>query len=217
MGPNGAGKTTLVKLLLGLYAASEGTISINNIAIDALKKDEYYKNVTCQFQNFNLYAVSLAQNVSMGRCLPEEEDAVEEALILAGLEDKFKYNKCGINIELTKEYDPNGLQMSGGEGQKIAIARALYHRSPIVILDEPTSALDVTSEYEFNSLLSRELNNESKIVILVTHRLSSTRMVDRIIYLDNGEIVEQGSHDELMMRNGKYAEMYKVQAEKYKM
>jgi ATP-binding cassette subfamily B protein len=138
---------------------------------------------------------------------------IEDALIKSGFEKRLKSLEQGLETGLTREFDDKGVNLSGGESQKVAISRAFYGDCPIIILDEPSSALDPVSEYYLNDAMMRAA--EHKTVIFISHRLSSARMADTIYMLENGRILEQGSHQELMELGGKYAQMYKVQAEKY--
>lgn len=214
VGSNGAGKSTFIKLLCGLYTPTEGEILINGCNILSISKEEYYKLISPVFQNVNIFALSLKENVALGCNENIDDMRVVECLKQVGLYDKLTDMPSGINTELTKIFFDDGVDLSGGERQKLTIARALYKDSKIVILDEPTAALDALAEkalYEsFNDI------TKDKIAVFVSHRLSSTRFCDDIIFIENGEIVEYGSHEELMQKNGKYTEMFEKQAYYYK-
>lgn len=212
VGYNGAGKTTLVKLLLRLYDASTGSIYENDIDIKKYLLKGYREKYGVVFQDFAIYATSLAENVKMDVYNQNDYFNIKNALEKIKLHDEI-ITESMIMRNMTKEFDNKGLQFSGGERQKIALARILYSSQNYIILDEPSAALDPESEYRFNNLITNELRNKS--VIIISHRLSTTRMMDKIIMLENGRIVEEGSHDHLMQMNGKYAEMYKIQAQKY--
>lgn len=212
VGYNGAGKTTLVKLLLRLYDVSKGKVFENNTNIKDYNIKSYREKYGVVFQDFSLYATTLAENVKMD--LYEQADC---ANIIEALEKVKLFNEVPtedmIMRNITKEFDNEGLLFSGGERQKVALSRIIYSSKNYIILDEPSAALDPESEYRFNELITKELQNKS--VIIISHRLSTTRMMDRIFMLENGKIIEQGSHKELMLLGGKYAEMYKIQAKKY--
>lgn len=212
VGYNGAGKSTLVKLLLRLYDTSQGEILLNGKNIKDLTLKSYRNKFGTVLQDFRLYAASIAENVLCDKYTDTDEKRVLSALSNSKFDDKLSDLSGGIHTVLTKEFDDEGINLSGGEAQKIAIARVFAKKCDIVILDEPSSALDPISEYELNQTLMSELD---KTVIIISHRLSTTRMADVIYMLDQGEIIEQGNHEELMKLNGKYAEMFKKQAEKY--
>lgn len=211
VGANGAGKSTLIKLLLRLYKPTEGKILLNKRDINLYKYEEYIELFSVVFQDYKLLAYSVRENI----CLSEEYCRQEFKRVLeeSGLAEKIDRLPYGEETPLFKVYDERGIELSGGEGQKLGIARALYKDSPIVILDEPTSALDPMAEYEiyqsFGSLV------KGKTSIYISHRLASVRFADNIIVLDKGCIVEEGKHDELVKANGLYSEMYHRQAEYY--
>lgn len=212
VGYNGAGKSTLIKILLRLYDTTTGDILINGDKIQKFTLESYRNKFGTVFQDFQTYAATVGENVLSDECKQEDEKRVVLALSNSGFNDKLSSMKNGIHTQLTKEFDNNGTNISGGEAQKIAIARIFSKPCDIAILDEPSSALDPLSEYELNNII---MNRFNKTVIIISHRLSTTRMADVIYMLENGQIIEQGSHDELMRLNGKYAEMFKKQAEKY--
>ncbi len=211
VGANGAGKSTLIKLLLRLYKPTEGKILLNKRDINLYKYEEYIELFSVVFQDYKLLAYSVRENICLSKeyCGQEFKRVLEES----GLAEKIDRLPFGEETPLFKVYDERGIELSGGEGQKLGIARALYKDSPIVILDEPTSALDPMAEYEiyqrFGSLV------KGKTSIYISHRLASVRFADNIIVLDKGCIVEEGKHDELVKANGLYSEMYHMQAEYY--
>ena len=166
------------------------------------------------FQDYKIFAATVAENVLGGPYTEDSEQTVMSALRSASFEDKLEKLEGGIHTQLTREFDKEGTELSGGESQKIAITRAFARPFDIMIMDEPSSALDPIAEYELNRSIMED--SRDKTVIFISHRLSTTRMADRIYMFADGEIIEVGSHDELMERNGKYAEMFRIQAEKYK-
>jgi len=213
VGYNGAGKSTLIKLLMRLYDPTSGTIDWNGTDIRNLKVKEYHEKFGTVFQDFQIFAVSVAENVKADVVCESERDNIAAALERSGLSQKIAELSGGIDTEVTREFAENGANFSGGERQKLAIARAFMKDADLIILDEPSSALDPMSEYELNHTMMAAAND--KTVIFISHRLSTTIMADRIYMLDSGELIEEGSHNELMAKNGKYAEMFRAQAEKY--
>ena len=215
VGYNGAGKSTLIKLLLRLYDVQKGTIRLNGKDIKEYKKEEYRSLFATVFQDFKIFAATIADNVKMG-CVQEKDYAgIEQALCQSGFKERLGSLKKGMKTSLTREFDEEGVNLSGGESQKVAIARTFYKYCPVIILDEPSSALDPVSEYQLNETMLKAAKD--KAVIFISHRLSSTVMADRIYMLEQGKIIEVGSHKELMEQNGKYAQMFRMQAEKYNM
>ncbi len=211
-GYNGAGKTTLVKILLGLYKEYEGKVFWNGISIGRFNTKKYKKCVNSVLQDFSIYELSIANNVTMSSSVDEKEK-IAVALKEAGVWDKICKLPKGIESSVTKELDPEGVNFSGGELQKIALARIFYNdNADLFILDEPTSAMDPISEFNAYKNLFRKLKD--KTMLFVSHRLLTCTMADRILMMDHGKIVEQGSHEELMKLNGKYAEMYRIQSSK---
>ena len=215
VGHNGAGKSTFVKLLMRLYDTTEGTISVGGTDIREYRLSEYRGLFGTIFQDFKIFATTITNNVLLhGDVTEEDTKRAEKALKASGIYDKVDSLPNKMESQLTKEFAKDGVMMSGGELQKLAIARVFAKNSEICILDEPSSALDPMSEYEiFENMLKA---CEGKTVIFISHRLSSTVMADKIYMLEEGRIIEQGSHEELMSKNGKYAEMYQMQAKKYK-
>lgn len=209
VGENGAGKTTFVKLISRLYDPTEGYISLNGIDIREFDYEEYQSLISAVFQDFKLFSFTLKENIVFDQ--DETDEAVENCLIRSGFGDKLKTLKHGVNTYIHKNFESDGFEPSGGEGQKIAIARALYKNSPIVILDEPTAALDPRAEYEIYQHFSEIV--EGKTAIYISHRLSSAKFCDHIAVFRQGEIVEYGTHDLLMQRKGLYAELFQMQAQ----
>ncbi|MBE6698639.1 MAG: ABC transporter ATP-binding protein [Ruminococcaceae bacterium] len=213
VGYNGAGKTTLIKLLMRLYDTTNGEILYNGRNITDFDPEKYREHIGAVFQDYKVFAATVAENVMGGEYTDADEEAVMSALRAASFDEKLKQLPNGIQSQLTTEFSKEGVGLSGGESQKIAIARVFARPFELIIMDEPSSALDPIAEYELNQSILK--NAEGKTVIFISHRLSTTRMADKIYMFDGGEIVERGSHDELMAQNGKYAEMYRVQAKKY--
>lgn len=209
VGYNGAGKTTLTNLLLRLYDVTDGEILIGgrNIKEETIKS--HRNRFSAVFQDFQLFAATLGENVALDTHYDEKE--VMKALKHSGF-DKELLN--GVYTEVLREFDDSGMMFSGGEAQKITVARAFYKNCPYVIMDEPSANLDPVAEYNLNKSMAEAAKN--KTVIFISHRLSTTRHADRIYVMENGEIVENGTHDELMSKNGKYAYMFNLQAEKYR-
>jgi ATP-binding cassette subfamily B protein len=215
VGHNGAGKSTFVKLLMRLYDVTEGEIAVDGENIKNYRLSSYRSLFGTIFQDFKIFATSIVENILLYPPKDKtDENRAIDAVKASGIYPKIKELEKGIHSQLTKEFDENGILMSGGEFQKLAIARVFAKDSSIAILDEPSSALDPISEYEvFENMLKA---CQGKTVIFVSHRLSSAIMADKIYMLENGEIIEEGSHYELMEKKGKYAEMFSMQAERYK-
>lgn len=209
VGYNGAGKTTLTNLMLRLYDASEGGIYIGGKDIRNATLDSHRERFSAVFQDFQLYACTLGENVALD--VNPEDERVSEALKHSGFSKKLKN---GNKTELLREFDKKGVMLSGGESQKVAIARAFYKNCPFAILDEPSANLDPVAEYNLNQAMMEAAEN--KTVIFISHRLSTTVNADKIYVMENGSIIESGSHSELMEKNGAYAYMFNLQAEKYK-
>lgn len=211
VGVNGAGKTTFVKLLARLYDPQEGRILLNGIDIRRFDRQEYWKLFSVVFQEIKIFAFSVAENVTLGK--DYQEDALQKALEQADIDRKINSLPHKTQTSLLKILDEEGIELSGGESQRLALARALYKDGPIVALDEPTAALDALAEsaiYEgFNEMV------QDKTAIYISHRLASTRFCDRIAFFENGRVVEYGTHDELMALGQKYAEMFHLQAHYY--
>lgn len=213
VGLNGAGKSTFIKLLLRLYDVSEGRILMNGTDIRRFDRTEYYRLFSPAFQDVTVFAFPMAENVSMSP--PDETDKTkaEKCVREAGLGDKMDKLEKGIDTELLKVLYDDGVDLSGGEKQKLALARALYKGSDIIVLDEPTAALDALAEYRLYKSFNGLVGNRTAVYI--SHRLSSTRFCDRVAMFKDGEMTETGTHEELMEKNGDYAEMFRVQAQYY--
>ena len=213
VGENGAGKTTFVKLICGLYYPSDGTIKLNKHSVSDYNIEDYYSLFSVVFQDVFLLPVTIAEFISSS----ENDiniDKVIDVIRKSGLEDKINSLPDGINSKLMKGIFDDSIELSGGEKQKLMLARALYKDAPVIVLDEPTAALDPIAENELYLKYSELTANKTSIYI--SHRLASTRFCDRIIYLENGTIAECGSHDELMKLGGKYAHMFELQSHYYR-
>lgn len=208
VGYNGAGKTTLTNLLLRLYDVTDGRITIDGKDIRDWDIKTYHENFAAVFQDFSLFGATLGENVSMND--EPEKEKVKDALETSGFTKELPE---GTDSILLREFDDDGVSLSGGEAQKIAIARTFYKDCVFAILDEPSANLDPVAEYTLNQAMSKAAND--KTVIFISHRLSTTVMADEIYMLENGEVIEHGSHEELMELDGKYAYMFRLQAEKY--
>lgn len=214
VGYNGAGKSTLVKLLLRLYDPSIGKITWNNNEYKTYNASDLRDKYSVVFQNYQCYALSVDENITMSENLSDEEKAkLIQAEKMSGIYEKVDSLPEKGQTCMSKEFDENGVPFSGGEQQKVAISRAFYEDRNVIIMDEPSSALDPIAEYEMN-LSIKELAKD-KTVIMISHRLSTIRMFDEIYVFVKGEIAEHGSHDELMKLSGKYAEMFMKQASSY--
>lgn len=208
VGFNGAGKTTLTNLLLRLYDVSEGSIKIDGEDIRTVKTSEHRNRFAAVFQDFQIFSCNVGENVALDSTYNSND--VKSALNHSGFDKKLK---GGTQTELLREFDDEGVMLSGGEAQKIAVARAFYKKCPYVILDEPSANLDPIAEYNLNRAMLEAA--EDKTVIFISHRLSTTVNADKIYVMEQGRIIESGSHKELMSKNGTYAEMFNLQAEKY--
>lgn len=213
VGYNGSGKTTFIKLLLHLYRPNSGSIKYNGIDVSEYEKELLISNTGVVFQDHQIYALPLSENVLCDTCNNNNREKVEPALRAASfnLED-FNY-EYGIDTELTKEFVSEGVNVSGGEKQKISIARIFAHDYDFIILDEPSASLDPMAEYELYNYIDEQARD--KAVIFISHRLSTTKNADCIYMFENGRVIEKGTHKELMSLNGKYAQMFRIQAEKY--
>ena len=209
VGYNGAGKTTLTNLLLRLYDVTDGSILIDGENIKDVTVSSHRDRFAAVFQDFQTFACSVGENVALD--INPNSEEVLKALSHSGFSKKLKN---GTDTELLREFDDEGVMLSGGESQKIAIARAFYKNCPYVILDEPSANLDPIAEYKLNQAMLTAA--EHKTVIFISHRLSTTVVADKIYVMENGSIIESGSHSELMAQNGTYAKMFTLQSEKYK-
>ena len=212
VGCNGCGKSTLVKLLCRLYDPTKGEITLNGVDIRKYNYEDYIALFSVVFQDSKLFSFSIAENVAASTEFNAER--VEDCVCRSGLSERFDSMPEGSNTYLYKDFDEHGVEISGGEAQKICLARAIYKGSPFIVLDEPTAALDPISEYDiytkFNGIVG------TRTAIYISHRLSSCRFCDEITVMDHGEIVERGSHDDLIAAGGNYSKLWSAQAEYYR-
>lgn len=213
VGENGAGKTTFVKLLCRLYDPTEGRILLNGIDIRDIDYDQYMSMIASVFQDYKLLSFTLKENIAFASAEQEKDKDIYDLLCHSGLQNKMKKLPDGVETYVYKNFVENGFEPSGGEGQKIALARAIYKNAPIVILDEPTSALDPRAEYEIYQSFSELVSG--KTAVFISHRMSSSRFCDHIAVFKDGEITEYGTHEELMERNGIYYDLFQMQAQYY--
>ena len=221
VGYNGAGKTTLIKLIMRLYNTTDGDIYYDNVNIKDYEVGAYRNKIGAVFQDYKIYAATLKENVLLDDCEQKigiKEQCVNEQVIAAleesGFGERLSSLTDGLDTPLSTEFEENGVSLSGGESQKVAIARVFYKNANLIILDEPSSALDPVAEYNLNKAMHRM--SQKKSVIYISHRLSTTRNADRIYMLEDGSIIESGTHRELLDLNGKYASMWNVQAGRYR-
>ena len=214
VGVNGAGKTTFVKLLTGMLEPDSGQILINGIDTREFPKEEFYKLFSVVFQEQFIPPFTIAENIALNRRDEVDEARAWQAVEKAGLKQVFEEKNITLDSWMTRKLIESGIDFSGGQRQRFLLARALYKDAPILILDEPTAALDPIAESEIYE--SYHKYSSQKTSVFISHRLASTRFSDRIIMIENGEILEMGTHKELMEKNGAYARMYEVQSNYYK-
>lgn len=214
VGINGAGKTTIVKLICGLYKPTKGKIYIDGIDASKVNRREYFKEFAVVFQDMAVFAFPIESNVACSKDEEIDREMLNKSLKKADLFEKVDSLPKKTKTSLLKDLDKNGVELSGGETQKLMLAMALYKDASIIILDEPTAALDPIAESEMYERYNSFAKNKTSIFI--SHRLSSTRFCDRIIFLNNGEIEEEGTHESLIKKNGKYSHMFEVQSHYYK-
>lgn len=209
VGMNGAGKTTFIKLLCRLLIPTEGEILLNGVNINEYSEESYTKLIATVFQDFQLFSFSIRENIDVSRSGEDVWDAIRQA----GIAEWVEKCSAGAETQVTRLFDENGVQPSGGEGQKLAIARAIYKNAPVMIMDEPTAALDPYTEYE----IYRKFDEISagKTVFYISHRLGCCQLCDRILVFAGGQIAEQGSHEELKNAGGIYSRMWDAQAKFY--
>ncbi|MNO73621.1 Lipid A export ATP-binding/permease protein MsbA [compost metagenome] len=214
VGHNGAGKTTLIKLLCRLYEPDSGEIMLNGINIKRFAKTDYWKLFSTVFQEIRVLAFSLGENISLKEHRVSDSLKIHDSLEKAGLSEKVASLKLGILTPMQKFLDDKGVEFSGGENQRMMLARALYKNGDLIVLDEPTAAVDAIAEFNLYTKFNEMIGD--KTAVYISHRLSSTRFCDQILYMEQGEISEAGTHSELMERKGKYNQMYQIQAQYYK-
>lgn len=213
VGHNGAGKTTIVKLLLRLYDPASGVIRVNGRDIREYDLHAYREMFATTFQDFSIMGMTIKENVLMGRRYENEDELVVRSLKRAGVYEKVQSLPKGIHTMMTKEFEEDGAVLSGGENQKLAVARTFAKESPVKIFDEPSSALDPIAEYELFKNIMKEGRDHT--MLFISHRLSSVKSCDKVFMLENGRLIEEGSHRQLMELDGSYAQMYKKQAMNY--
>ncbi|MCI9335730.1 MAG: ABC transporter ATP-binding protein [Lachnospiraceae bacterium] len=213
VGHNGAGKSTLVKLLMRLYEPTSGQIYLNGRPISEYKLSAYRDCFSAVFQDFKVFSLTVGENILMQRTAEGDAELLTESLRESGMLDKVSSFPYGPDTMMTREFDEEGVSLSGGQAQKIALSRLYAKDAPIAILDEPSSALDPIAEYELFENMKRIC--EGRTVIFISHRLSGAVSADVVFMMEHGRIIERGNHESLMRQNGKYAEMFKKQAEKY--
>lgn len=214
VGENGAGKTTFVKLLTRLYEPTKGQILINNIDIRYLPLNNYRKMLSAVFQDFSTFAFTIKENITLAKEEGADTDQkVNNAIAQVGLKDKLDALPKGIHTYIGTVFDSDGIQLSGGQFQRLALARAIYRDASVLILDEPTAALDPRAEYEIFQKFYEISQN--KTTFFISHRLANSRVCDRVIVFENGWVVEDGSHSELLSKGGLYSELYNMQKQYY--
>ncbi len=213
VGHNGAGKTTIIKLLLRLYDPDEGEILYNGRNIKEYNLKAYREIFATTFQDFQVFGMSVKENILMGRHYADEDAKVVGALKMAGVYDRIMALPEGLDTVMTKEFDENGAVLSGGETQKVAVARTFVRETPMKIFDEPSSALDPIAEYDLFKSILKEARDHT--MLFISHRLSSVKDCDKVFMLEKGTLIEEGTHPDLIKANGKYAQMYKKQAMNY--
>lgn len=213
LGLNGAGKTTIVKLLCGFYQPQEGDIFINGMNRNVFTREEYYRLISVVFQDYTFLPLSIDENIA--GCFEQDIDyrKIETCIAKSGFYDKYSNLSSNGKTLLIREVNEEAVDISGGEKQKVLFARALYKDAPIMVLDEPTAALDAIAESELYLRLKDVA--EGKTVLFISHRLSSTTFCDRVVLVENGQIIQEGTHDELMKAEGKYHELYEMQSRYY--
>ena len=212
VGENGSGKTTLIKLLMRFYTPTKGRILVDGKDYLTLRQEDYYRLFSTVFQDFNLMAFTIGENIGLTEN-PEDKEKIRKVLERLELWEKIEKLPKGIDTSITREYLPDGVNFSGGERQKLSIARADFKNAPIMILDEPTSALDPIAEKKLYDKIYTMM--EQKTMLMISHRLQSTAVCDYILFMKSGEITEAGSHAALMEQNGEYARMFALQANWY--
>ncbi len=211
VGVNGAGKSTLIKLLCGMLTPDQGTVLVNGADLRHVRKKDSYSLFSAVFQSSRLLPVSILENITMGEKVDQER--LQSRVRLAGLSEMVAALPQKENTLLVKDVSENGVELSGGQAQRLLLARALYKSAPVLLLDEPTAALDPLSERDIYEKYHRL--TKGRTAFFVSHRLASTRFCEKILFLEGGEILEEGTHEELMALNGRYADMFRVQGRYY--
>ncbi len=214
VGRNGAGKTTLIKLLCGLYDPTEGQVLLDGQDIRQYNRRDYYKHFSAVFQQFSLLAATMAENVAQAEAADVDLPRMWDCMERAGIADKIRSLPKGADTQLTREVYLDGVELSGGQTQRLMLARALYKDAPVVVLDEPTAALDPLAESDLYQKYSDLTGNCTSVYI--SHRLASTRFCDRVLLIENGGIAEEGTHEELLALGGRYAYLFNIQSKYYK-
>lgn len=212
-GLNGAGKTTLVKLICGFYDPTEGSVLLNGKDIRRYNRYEYYQLFSAVFQQLSVLEVTLAENVAQSIDQIDME-RVKECIEKAGLTQRVESLPKGYDTHIGRKVFEDGVEFSGGEMQRLMLARALYKNGSVIVLDEPTAALDPIAENDI--YLKYNEMTAGRTSVYISHRLASTRFCDRIIFLAEGQIAEEGTHESLMALNGQYAELFRVQSKYYR-
>ncbi len=214
VGENGAGKSTLIKLLMRFYKPDSGRILINDVDLEDIAIETWYEQIATLFQSFNQYPFPIHENIEIARpAAKDDKKRLQEAADLGGVSEMVNEYKYGWETVLNSSFK-QGIEPSGGQWQRVALARAFYRHANVLILDEPTAAIDASAEYEiFNNIFD---SYKDKSVIIISHRFSTVRRANKIIVIDEGKIIEQGSHSELIKQKGLYKEMFSKQAEGYK-
>ncbi len=210
VGENGAGKTTFISLLVNLISSSSGGVLLNGLDINSYACDELKSFFGVVLQDYQIYPVSIRDNLSINGAIATPE--IMEAVQRVGLQNRIH----DIDKVIGKELSDDGLVLSGGERQRLALARMIANDFPVVILDEPTSALDALTERKMNTIILDALKDTNRTLIFISHRLSTTKLVDRILVFDDGRIIEEGNHMELMEKEGLYSKLYHAQSNMYK-
>ena len=213
IGPNGAGKTTLVKLLCGFLDPTEGRVLLNGQDIRPYNRRDYYKLFAAVFQDFSVLSATVAENVAQCRT-GIDEARVWHCLDEAGLTEKVQSLPKQLETQIGREVYEDGIELSGGQTQRLMLARALYKDAPVLVLDEPTAALDPIAENDIYQKYNEM--TAGKTSLFISHRLASTRFCDRILYLKDGRVAEEGTHEELLKRGGGYADLFEVQSQYYR-
>jgi ATP-binding cassette subfamily B protein/ATP-binding cassette subfamily C protein len=213
VGQNGAGKTTFIKLLCRLYKPESGEILLDGVNINEYSFAEYMKLLSVVFQDFKLFSLTLKENIAFDKAEETGDSEIMEVLEKVGLKDRIATLKNGLSTSIFKNFDKNGIELSGGQAQKLAIARAIFKNAPLIILDEPTAALDPFAEYEIYTSFNKLIGEGTAIYI--SHRLSSCKFCDKIAVFDGGRLTEYGTHQDLVNNDGMYAKMWAAQAQYY--